>query len=218
MKKTALLAFLALSIVAVSSLAIAQINPKNGQPAGPASLNRLPVQNLGPGSPYCSPGQPLPIPDNNPGGATDSQLILDSFTITDLDVSLLITHTWVGDLNVTLDHVGGCGPFDLLNRVGDPGSGLGCSSNNIDATLNDEGADGNAEDQCDATPPAVGPGEFVAGDPPDATLLANCDGDNINGTWNLTITDNAGGDTGTLDQWCLITTPVPVEVMEFTID
>jgi hypothetical protein len=205
------------AIIAVSGLAVAQINPKDGNPVGPASPNRAPLPTQGGGSPFCStPGTPI-----NDDTIIDSMVIPNSFTLVDLDVSLLITHTWVGDLDIVLEHSGGCGPITILNRPGTPppNTGLGCSGDNIDATLDDEGADGNAEDQCNGAAPAIGPGNFVAGDLPDNTLLSNCDGDSIGGTWTLTVTDNAGGDTGTLDQWCLITDPVvPVELQGFAID
>ena len=38
--------------------------------------------------------------------------------------------------------------------------------------------------------------------------MATYDGQNVNGAWTLTVVDNAGGDTGTLSQWC-IEVPVP---------
>ena len=217
MKKITFLTTLALALLVVSGLALAQgpINPKDGRPAGPTAPNRAPVLNLGPGSPFCStPG--VAIPDSDPTGVSDDLVVGASFTLTALDVSLLVTHSWVGDLAFTLSHSGGCGPVDLGNRAGYTGTGFGCSDDNIDATLDDEGT-GNYEDQCNGGTPGIGPGNFVPGDPPGANLTA-CDGDNINGTWTLVVSDNAGGDTGILDQWCLVTTPVPVELTEFAID
>ncbi|MCD6497818.1 MAG: proprotein convertase P-domain-containing protein [Deltaproteobacteria bacterium] len=46
------------------------------------------------------------IPDNNPDGVTVTLSVPDSMTIADLSVTLNITHTWVGDLEVVLSHDG----------------------------------------------------------------------------------------------------------------
>jgi hypothetical protein len=63
--------------------------------------------------------------------------------------------------------------------------------------------DGNAENTCNAIAPALS-GDLVGGDPPSTTLLGAFDGESLAGTWVLQATDNAGGDTGTLNEWCLI--------------
>jgi hypothetical protein len=215
MKRTAFFLTLGVAVIVMSGLAVAgQINPKDGNPESAPTPTRPP----GLGTGYCStPG--LAIIDNTT--VQDNLVVADSGSILDLNVSLLIAHTWVGDLDIVLSHSGGCGPITILNRPGapPPNTALGCSSDNIDATLDDEGANGNAESQCNGGPPAIGPGDFIAGDPPSNTLLSGCDGDNINGTWTLAITDNAGGDTGTLNEWCLVAdVMVPVELQGFSID
>lgn len=53
--------------------------------------------------PYISTPN-VAIPDNTPAGVTDTIIIADSGTITDLDVRLDISHSWIGDLIVTLEH------------------------------------------------------------------------------------------------------------------
>ena len=47
---------------------------------------------------------PLPIPDNDPIGVEDCITVDDPRTINRLTVALDISHTWVGDLVVTLTH------------------------------------------------------------------------------------------------------------------
>jgi len=213
MKRLTVILTLALCLIVVGS-ASAQLS--GSAKSGPVYkydsplLNRAPTPQNGL-SPFCSSDTPLAIPDS--GTAVSTITTGASFSITDLDVSVLIAHSWVGDLNADLS--GPCA-VQLFNRIGDPGSGLGCSENDIDATLDDE-AGANVEDQCNATPPAVGPGNFIPGNGGAGGLNA-CDGQNIGGDWSLTITDNAGGDTGTLMEWCLVTTPVPVELQEFSIN
>lgn len=216
MKRLTVILTLALCLVVVGS-ASAQLS--GSAKSGPVYkydsplLNRAPTPQNGL-SPFCSEDTPVTIdPDGAPTTSTISPGA--SFSITDLDVSVLIAHSWVGDLNADLS--GPCA-VQLFNRIGDPGSGLGCSSDDIDATLDDE-AGSNVEDQCNADAPAVGPGSFIPGPGGgEAGDLEECDGENIGQDWTITLTDNALGDTGTLVEWCLITTPVPVELQEFSID
>ena len=47
-----------------------------------------------------------PIPDNDPAGITSTINIADSVTIGDVQVQVNITHTYIGDLKVTLQHAG----------------------------------------------------------------------------------------------------------------
>ena len=104
-------------------------------------------------------------------------------------------HTWVGDLSFTLDHA--ATPTAIINRPVCRRRTFGCSGDNYDVTVDDEGPDTAIENQCNATPPAI-QGIAPGGDPPSTTLLATYDGQNVNGAWTLTVVDNAGGDTGTL--------------------
>ena len=125
--------------------------------------------------------------------------------IGDLNVLVQINHTWVGDLRVELTHVETGTTAMLINRPGLPPPNLtccGCNGNNIDAILSDE-ASTALETTCEPTVPTIG-GTFIAGDPPDPTLLATFDGEELCGTWNLKVSDHAGADIGWLSQWCLI--------------
>ena len=77
-----------------------------------------------------------------------------------------------------------------------PASANGCSGNNIDATLDDE-AGSPVETQCAATVPTI-LGTFSPNNP-----LSAFDGQTLAGTWRITVSDNAGADLGTLNEWCL---------------
>lgn len=122
-------------------------------------------------------------------------------TITDLDVDLDISHTWVGDLDIDLTHLSTSNVRNLIDRPGVPASTFGCSANNILATVDDEAA-AAAETMCNGTPPAIG-GAVIGGDPADASLLANYDGEDVAGPWRLDVADEAVADVGTLNGWCL---------------
>ncbi|MBK8432334.1 MAG: proprotein convertase P-domain-containing protein [Chloroflexi bacterium] len=67
----------------------------------------------------------------------------------------------------------------------------------MDVLLNDEGGDGPVENQCAADP-------ALFGSPTPNNSLSAFDGEDLNGTWLLQYTDAAGGDIGTLNEWCLI--------------
>jgi subtilisin-like proprotein convertase family protein len=148
---------------------------------------------------YCStPNQP--IPDNVPAGVNDNLVITEAATIGDLDIRLVVTHTFVGDLRFTLSNGGA--PVAFYDRPGRTTTGFGCGGDNIDVIVNDEGPDGNVESQCDNLPATSG--DRVGGDPASPTLLTAFDGQALNDTWTINSSDNAGADLGTLNEWCLI--------------
>ncbi|MCB8944840.1 MAG: VCBS repeat-containing protein [Ardenticatenaceae bacterium] len=140
----------------------------------------------------------LAIPDNDPNGLSDNLVINSSGAIQDLNVSISTTHTWVGDLTFTLEHAESGSSITLINRPGDQTNPpYGCSGDNINVTLDDD-ADAPVENQCDSNPPAIH-GNFQ----PDEAL-STFNGEDVSGTWTLTVSDQASPDTGTLVEWCLI--------------
>ncbi len=144
----------------------------------------------------------LSIPDNNPTGVSHTMNIPASANILDMDIYVNATHTWVGDLRFVVSH--NATNATIIDRPGVPASTFGCSGNDYDVTVNDEGPDGNIETQC-ADAPAIF-GDRVGGDPPNSSLLAAYDGMDITGDWTITVSDHAGGDTGTLVEWCVVPT------------
>jgi subtilisin-like proprotein convertase family protein len=137
----------------------------------------------------------LNIPDGSPAGVSNTINIPDDFTISDLNVNLVINHTWVGDLIVRLSHNGGP-PVTLIDRPGIPGSQFGCSANHYDVTLDDEGQGILIEMLCGEPINPVSPPNYR----PNA-LLSAFDGQNIGGSWTLTVADFVTPDPGTLVSW-----------------
>ena len=137
----------------------------------------------------------LAIPDSPAPAVTNDLVVVPSGTITDLNVTLKVTHTWVGDLVFQLTKVGGP-TVTFVDRPGVPTSVNGCGNNDIDATLDDE-AGSPVETQCAATTPTIS-GTFSPNNP-----LSAFDGQALNGTWRLSVQDLAGFDTGTVTEWCL---------------
>jgi len=171
---------------------------------------------------YTGTFNSAPIPDNDPTGAKFVLNVPDSFTIGDLNVGLGITHTWQGDLVVTIEHNGTT--VGLLNRAGDgAGAGFGFATDNFgDAAtgdlfyLDDEAAEAydSAAPNGYGTQPATGGIDNVTGnwkpfDVNGITALSAFDGMDAAGNWSIFITDNAGGDTGTVETLSLEFAPVP---------
>jgi uncharacterized protein (TIGR03382 family) len=132
--------------------------------------------------------------------------------IGDISVELLaLSHTWGGDLQISLTSPAGT-MLDLVNRVGFTGSGFGDSSDyGADYTFANGGADLWAAFAAAGAADIVPGGVYAATGALNASVdLSAFAGENINGDWTLTITDFAGGDTGSLGGWTLnATIPTP---------
>lgn len=153
-------------------------------------------------------GAGFAIPDSDPTGASSSIVIGDSFSITDLNVTLDINHSWVGDLIITLSN--GSTSVELINRPGVPELGsVGYSWNLAGVYTFDDGAATSFE--------SIGNGPGTAFNLPSGSYapenaLAAFNGLDSAGTWTLTISDNAFLDTGTLNSWSLTVVPAPSAV------
>ncbi len=161
------------------------------------------------GSQSSSPG--TAIPDNNPTGVTVTMNVTENVSITDLDVNLNIPHTWVGDLIVTIKSPAGT-LATIVDRIGVPASTFGCSGDNIIATLDDEAAT-TVENECAGSVPTIS-GSFIPNNP-----LSIFDGESTMGLWELTVSDNVGSDTGTINSWGIdYDYEVTAPVLDVTLD
>jgi subtilisin-like proprotein convertase family protein len=149
----------------------------------------------------------------NPGSLTQTLNVSGvTGSITSVEVSLDISHTFVGDLRVQLQGPGGT-TADLSIRPRTTGTGCtttGAQTNNTGTDLAGvyTFTDAAAQSIFDAV--AASPTTLAAG----AYKAASCGGtavslnsifaaENPNGVWTLSITDNAAGDTGTLRNWSI---------------
>ncbi|MEM7186193.1 MAG: HYR domain-containing protein [Bacteroidota bacterium] len=123
-------------------------------------------------------------------------------TITDVNVSFEIDHSWVGDLEITLISPDG-GTVLVLQ---DPTCGGSGNSDNVNATLDDESGVGSVSANCTGGVNTGGgsdacPGDYLISAAIDGTFdpdnpLSALDGGLATGTWTLEVVDDAGGDAG----------------------
>lgn len=147
------------------------------------------------------------LPDNTPGGITSTINIPagSNGIIEDVNVSLEITHTWVGDLRITLESPNGT-VVELQDRPGSPATnfGFGCAQDNQNVTFDDELGTSTVENICNTSftgfdnpgPPYAIEGTFDSESPLAAFISETTAGD-----WILTVSDNASGDFGFLEGW-----------------
>ncbi|MCF6308760.1 MAG: proprotein convertase P-domain-containing protein, partial [Flavobacteriaceae bacterium] len=143
----------------------------------------------------CATDTPIVI--TTVGGVTYNSIlnIADSGILgTDYDLDLTsieIPHTWTSDLDIQLQ--------SPMGTILDLSMGNGGSGDNYTATVfQDGGADINA-----ASPPFTGTFE-----PEGGTFAAAFGGEDLNGDWTLIVTDNFGGDGGSIDSFCIGFLPI----------
>lgn len=115
---------------------------------------------------------------------TSTITVPENLVVTDVNVTLNITHTWVSDLEITLTSPQGT----IVDLIFDEG---GNGDNLTNTTFDQEGTDGSITD---ASAPFTG--SFLPeGD------LSTIYGESSGGDWILTIVDDANGDGGTFDSF-----------------
>lgn len=137
---------------------------------------------------YPSPMIALPIPDNSGAGVNSSIVVPDTDIVSDLNVTLNITHPLDDDLTVQL--IANPTVIPLFSEIGSTGNDF------IDTTIDDEAAM-PIPDSSAAAPftgsfqPEGGPALFVV------------DGSPADGLYQLRVFDDTAFNTGTLDSWSL---------------
>ncbi|PWK19514.1 T9SS-dependent choice-of-anchor J family protein [Xanthomarina spongicola] len=151
---------------------------------------------LGDFSNTCGPSENCGAYSSSPGSAiTTGTPVNDIITVSgtgpqvllDLNVIVKINHTFLGDLEITLTSPTGT-VVDLMFDQ--------CLGNdNMDIEFDDDGV------AIVCGTPTIG--TFTLSNTTGA-LLADFDDETFDGDWTLTVVDDAGGDDGTLIQWCLV--------------
>jgi len=144
---------------------------------------------------YCDTlRNPLYIPDNYDPGVNDDIYINDQRLLLDLRLYLDISHTYVGDLVVTLSNINTQQTITAINRPGS--SQYHCGYDNIVTILGDAAAQ-PVDEKCAAFPNAIS-GIYL---PSESFYVFN--GQSVNSTWRLNVSDHYVNDTGALNHWCL---------------
>jgi len=133
---------------------------------------------------YASTDTPIVIPDTAPPNINTSTITVpDMMTITDVNVlSLEILHTFIGDLIITLTHVDTGTSAQLMN----------------DQCGTEEDILGDFDDSGVTIPCPPSGGVYAPINP-----FSVFNGEDFNGTWTLTIEDEANVDGGSLESWTL---------------
>jgi subtilisin-like proprotein convertase family protein len=144
---------------------------------------------------FFSSDTPLAIPDASadafgntvPGSVSSTITVAASGRVIDINALLDISHTWDGDLVLTLSHAGTT--VLLSNRNGGSGGA------DYAGTLFDDSA-------YTAINAGYAYAPYTGSFSPEQALSAFNDQD-IGGDWTLTVTDMEAGDSGTINQWSL---------------
>ncbi len=119
-------------------------------------------------------------------------------TITDLNISLLIDHTFVGDLNGEIESPSGM-TISFFHRPGTnagncDNSGTGCAGDDLNVTFDDESVNSyiDFENTCNISSPSIS-GDFMP-----QNFLSIFDGEDPQGTWLIRIQDNSNANIGNL--------------------
>ncbi len=135
---------------------------------------------------YTSTDVPRAIPDGPGGVATSTLTINDNLTISDLNVMVSITHTWIRDLRISL--IGPNSTEVLLLNLLEQDDAV-----NMTETWFDDQA---------AIPMDLGTPPFTGYFIPREALSA-FDNLSTQGTWTLRVEDQFAVDIGTIDAWAL---------------
>lgn len=155
-----------------------------------SGLTTYPLTGSAPGSgaaTVSSGAVNLAIPDSNPTGITSTLAVASipaGATITGIDVTLNITHTWDSDLDIFLVGANGT-QIELSTDNG------GSSDNYTNTILSSAGV----------TNVTAGVAPFTGTFLPEGAMASLYSV--TNGNWSLKIVDDAGGDAGTLVNWSI---------------
>ena len=177
--------------------------PKNNACVGNYSSANLFKTGLPDCTVFTSTNVPITIPTTANVTVNSTLNVASTNTISDVNVTVNISHTWVNDMTITLISPTGT----QVQLVAQP-----CVSDsllNINATFDDSGT----ALVCQTNP-------AISGTIQPFQSLSAFNGQNMNGTWTLRVLDSFNQDGGTINSWSLrlcSTTAVPLSVEENSI-
>lgn len=138
--------------------------------------------------------------------------VSDSFTISDVDIGVFATHTWRGDMQITLQSPAGT-RIQLVD-----GDVNNTSGDNFNVRLNDGGTQVVNTDSATAAHSTAAPPPFANNFIPNASLSGFA-GETSNGTWRLEICDLfPSQDNGTFQHAELYLTSAPTNYADLSLN
>ncbi|WP_117879484.1 zinc-dependent metalloprotease [Aureibaculum luteum] len=154
---------------------------------------------------FQSTNIPKTIPDANTAGVVSTINVPSNFLVSDVNVSLNISHSWLWDLQIFLKAPNGTEILIYDRTCGSSGQ----QRQSINATFDDEAI----SFACNNASPAI------SGITKSENLLSAFNGISSIGTWQLKVVDNSHGDVGVLNDWsielCQTNQTVSVDDYEF---
>lgn len=136
---------------------------------------------------------PVTISSSGTPTITSTIDIGDGVDITDINIQINITHTWVNDLDITITSPNGT----VVELTTDNGAN---NTQNYTDTIFDDQAGISI---------TSGSAPFTGSYAPEG-LLGDFNGESSFGTWTLTVTDDTNLDGGTLNSWTVFTCGEPI--------
>ncbi|WP_333876639.1 zinc-dependent metalloprotease [Flavobacterium sp.] len=180
-----------------------RVLPKNNACVGTFSTANLFKTGLPDCSVFNSTNVPITIPTTANVTVNSTLSVASTNIISDVNVTMNISHTWVNDMTITLISPAGT----QVQLVAQP-----CVSDdllNVDATFDDSGI----PLVCEVNP-------AITGTIRPLQSLTAFNGQAMNGTWTLRVLDSYNQDGGSINSWSLelcSTVPVPLSVEQNTI-
>lgn len=132
-----------------------------------------------------------------------------SYTVSDVDLGVFLTHTYRSDLRITLQSPAGTTVNIMTNTAGE--------GDNLNDLFNDEAALAIASHNATVTDPVTpAPPPYSHSFQPTAALNA-FDGQNALGIWTMVICDSVAADTGTFTRADLYITQIPTNFADLSL-
>ena len=169
--------------------------------AAPTATDNCPIPAI---AQFSYSGSTVSIPDATPSGTSASLAVsgtAGNVLGTDIflqSVCVDVSHTWIGDLNISLQSPDGT-IIPLVQQPGFPASPFGCAGNDVVACF-ETGTGNYVETVCGGTSPSIS-GTYTAAAGFDLDAVNN--GGPAIGTWLLLASDNAVGDIGSINGFTL---------------
>ncbi len=135
------------------------------------------------------------IPDGAAAALADTMVVCKVGIITDVRIAIGITHTWRDDLDITLTSPSGTAVLLATD--------IDTSTDDFRVIFSDAAAADVSTYVATAVVDSATYAGFPSFNPEGAVVLSAFDGETADGTWTLTVDDDAAADIGTLDRWAL---------------